>query len=47
MAGSPAANTAARVLQTARLLLGLVAAVFVRHGAYLVLSLKLGPRYSP
>jgi uncharacterized phage infection (PIP) family protein YhgE len=42
-----AADTAARVLQTARLLLGLVAAVFLLHGAYLVLSLKLGPRYSP
>lgn len=42
----PAAGTAVRILQTVRLLLGLVAAIFVLHGAYLILPLRLGRRYA-
>jgi chromosome segregation ATPase len=42
----PAARTASHILQTSRLLMGLVAAIFALHGGYLVLGTRLGRRYS-
>ena len=38
------ARGASRLLQTTRLLLGLVAAIFALHGASLALGPRLGPR---
>ena len=40
------AATTSRTLEAARLLLWLVAAIVFLHGAYLVLSVRLGPRFS-
>jgi hypothetical protein len=40
------AQTTARMVQTGRLLVWLVAAIVGLHGVYLVLSVRLGRRYS-
>jgi uncharacterized phage infection (PIP) family protein YhgE len=42
-----AGTTAARVLSTSRLLLGLVACIFFLHGAYLTLGLRQKPHPTP
>ena len=45
--GLPAyADTTSRLLQTARLLLWLVAGIVCLHGVYLILSVRLGPEFS-